>query len=91
MSAASSVASRALALTLIAATLTFAAPSAQAGFDLFTVGGTTSAASITPTIDSFRAAISAPVAARSTGTAAAPSPLSAPFRSMASPTTAAPS
>jgi MYXO-CTERM domain-containing protein len=67
MSAASSVASRALALTLIAATLTFAAPSAQAGFDLFTVGGTTSAASITPTIDSFRAAIGGPNNANAAG------------------------
>jgi hypothetical protein len=57
MSAASSVASRALALAIAAATLAAIEPSAYALFTEFSVGGTTAPASITPTIDAFRAAI----------------------------------
>jgi hypothetical protein len=57
MSAASSVASRAFALAIAAATLAAIEPSAHALFTEFSVGGTTAPASITPTIDAFRAAI----------------------------------
>jgi hypothetical protein len=57
MSAASSVTSRAFALAIAAATLAAIEPSAYALFTEFSVGGTTAPASITPTIDAFRAAI----------------------------------
>jgi MYXO-CTERM domain-containing protein len=57
MSASASAPSRALALTLAASMLAALAPSAHAIFTEFSVGGTTAASSIQPTIDSFRAAI----------------------------------
>lgn len=57
MFAASFVRLRALAPALVIACWNFAAPSAHAAFNEFVVGGTTSPASITPTVDAFRAAI----------------------------------
>jgi hypothetical protein len=57
MSAAASAPSRALALTLATSVLAAFAPPAHAIFTEFSVGGTTAASSIQPTIDAFRAAI----------------------------------
>ena len=57
MSAVTFAPSRAFALSLAAAALAAIAPSAHAAFDLFTVGGTTAAASIQPKILEFTTAI----------------------------------